>query len=262
MEFFTPQAARYAAWAVAWKFVGYAKNAAHAEAWAIAWDRTAAGEYEEQVRLLRDILGNPFRRATFDPSWLTPDVKALAGNTYQDRAFDRLPVLGDALLDAGCDDEQLIGHCRSEGRATPDPGRPMKKRWFITGVAVLLAVVIGVGFLCSRPHRINQAGFDRITEGMTLREVEEILGRPPGDYTDRRLPDFAMLDGHLDRWEMAEVWLSDEGVVVVVFDKDCRVARKAFIPEGEWPERPWMERIRRVFPAPFRQRGGVADLGP
>jgi hypothetical protein len=115
MEFFTPQVARYAAWAVAWKVVGYAKDAAHAEGWAVAWDRIAAGEYEEQARLLRDILGNPFRRAALNPSWLTPDVMTGAGHIYQDRAFGRLPVLADALLDAGCQDEALIQHCREPG---------------------------------------------------------------------------------------------------------------------------------------------------
>jgi hypothetical protein len=31
------------------------------------------------------------------------------------RAFDRLPVLADALMDAGCDDEDILVHCRGEG---------------------------------------------------------------------------------------------------------------------------------------------------
>jgi hypothetical protein len=32
-----------------------------------------------------------------------------------DRAFERMPILADALMDAGCEDEQIIGHCRSGG---------------------------------------------------------------------------------------------------------------------------------------------------
>lgn len=51
----------------------------------------------------------------FDPRWRTADVMALARGIYEDRAFDRLPVLADALMDAGCEDETILEHCRSEG---------------------------------------------------------------------------------------------------------------------------------------------------
>jgi len=107
--------ARYAAGAVAWKIVGAAKNSTHAASWASAWNQTEADEYEEQVWLLRDILGNPFRPASLGPSWLTPDVITLAGHIYQDRAFCHLPELADALEDAGCHDPDILGHCRGEG---------------------------------------------------------------------------------------------------------------------------------------------------
>lgn len=68
-----------------------------------------------QATLLRDIYGNPFRPIAFDPRWRTADVRGLAEGIYSDRAFDRLPILADALMDAGCAGEQVIGHCRSEG---------------------------------------------------------------------------------------------------------------------------------------------------
>jgi hypothetical protein len=68
-----------------------------------------------QAQLVRDIFGNPFRPANFDPRWRISDVVTLAQAIYDDRAFDRLPILGDALMDAGCDDEQVIGHCRGPG---------------------------------------------------------------------------------------------------------------------------------------------------
>ena len=68
-----------------------------------------------QVALIRDVFGNPFRPVAFDPRWRTADVSALARAIYDDRAFDRLPILADALMDAGCDDEPLIAHCRGPG---------------------------------------------------------------------------------------------------------------------------------------------------
>ena len=63
----------------------------------------------------------PSRRIAFSNSsaaarpWLTPDVVGLARGTYEETAFDRLPLLADALMDAGCDSEDILTHCRSEG---------------------------------------------------------------------------------------------------------------------------------------------------
>ncbi|MBN9122480.1 MAG: hypothetical protein J0I06_25605 [Planctomycetes bacterium] len=58
------------------------------------------------------MLGNPFRPAVFDPAWRTSDVLALTRGIYDDRAFDRMPILADALQDAGCADEDVLNHCR------------------------------------------------------------------------------------------------------------------------------------------------------
>ena len=52
---------------------------------------------------------------TADPSWRTITVGALAHHIYAERAFDRLPILADALLDAGCASEDVLSHCRSDG---------------------------------------------------------------------------------------------------------------------------------------------------
>ena len=45
-------------------------------------------------------------------SWRTSTVVALAKGIYQDRAFDRMPILADALQDAGCTNEDILQHCR------------------------------------------------------------------------------------------------------------------------------------------------------
>jgi hypothetical protein len=100
-----------------------AKEAEDAAADAIDGDGKAAAmaKFEERVRertaqvaMLRDIVGNPFRPVSFLPEWRTSTVISLATGIYQDRAFDRMPILADALQDAGCDNEDIFNHCRSE----------------------------------------------------------------------------------------------------------------------------------------------------
>lgn len=55
------------------------------------------------------------RCVTVQPSWLTADVRALAAGISQEGAFDRLPILADALQEAGCDDADVLNHCRHPG---------------------------------------------------------------------------------------------------------------------------------------------------
>ena len=69
-------------------------------------------ELSAMCDLLRDIFGNPFRPVALDQSWLTSDVLALARGIYDERAFDRMPILADALQDAGCTNEDALNHCR------------------------------------------------------------------------------------------------------------------------------------------------------
>ena len=67
--------------------------------------------------LLRDIIGNPFRPVALDLSWLTSDVLALAHGIYEDRAFGGMPILADALQDAGCANKEVLNHCRDANQA-------------------------------------------------------------------------------------------------------------------------------------------------
>jgi hypothetical protein len=77
--------------------------------------RTSYSElFGEMGVLCRDIFGNPFRPVTFDPSWLTSAVLALASGIFNDRAFDRMPILADALQDADCENEDILNHCRGD----------------------------------------------------------------------------------------------------------------------------------------------------
>jgi hypothetical protein len=73
-------------------------------------------EMNVQAALLRCIFGPlPFRPVALDPAWLTPTVANLAHAIYHDRAFHNLPVLADALEEAGCHDAHILTHCRQPG---------------------------------------------------------------------------------------------------------------------------------------------------
>jgi hypothetical protein len=72
----------------------------------------------KHCHILRDVFGNPFNPVMIDPAWLTWNdhtVPKIAMAIHYDRAFDRLPILADALEDAGCDNADLLSHCRSGG---------------------------------------------------------------------------------------------------------------------------------------------------
>jgi len=61
---------------------------------------------------VRDIFGNPFRRVSFSPQWRTDTAVSLARTMYESRDFSAMPILADALQDAGCENEDVLGHCR------------------------------------------------------------------------------------------------------------------------------------------------------
>jgi hypothetical protein len=97
------------AWAVAFaaqsplpllKIVQYAEGVAagHAAMRALVWD----------------VAGNPFRPVEFDPAWRTETVLALARQMYEAREFNAMPILADALQDAGCASDDLLTHCRAD----------------------------------------------------------------------------------------------------------------------------------------------------
>jgi hypothetical protein len=88
--------------------------------WTLAMIETYSSlESKERVAsctILRDMVGYPFRGpVTFHPHWLTSTVQQLAGLIYKERQFDKMPLLGDALEEAGCDNAEVLQHCRGGG---------------------------------------------------------------------------------------------------------------------------------------------------
>jgi hypothetical protein len=83
-----------------------------------------AEEHRYQASLLREIFGNPFRSVTLGPAGLTPAIKSLADAIYLERAFERMPVLGDALEEAGWNSVEVLAHCR-------EPGEHVRGCWLV-----------------------------------------------------------------------------------------------------------------------------------
>ena len=77
--------------------------------------RRIADERLAQCNLLRDIFGYPFRKMKFDKKWRTDTALSLARQMYDAREFSAMPILADALQDAGCDSDDILDHCRGPG---------------------------------------------------------------------------------------------------------------------------------------------------
>ncbi|VTR93300.1 Uncharacterized protein OS=Sorangium cellulosum (strain So ce56) GN=sce5710 PE=4 SV=1 [Gemmata massiliana] len=89
-------------------------------AWFVSSDdvflRGAAPRYlGRNSDIIRCVFGNPFRSITFLPDWRTSTAVTLAAQMYESRDFGAMPILGDALQDAGCDNEDVLNHCREPG---------------------------------------------------------------------------------------------------------------------------------------------------
>jgi hypothetical protein len=84
-----------------------------------ARDEAERTEWAAQATLLRDIFGLiPFRPVAMARAWKGWNdgiIPKLAQAIYDERAFDRMPILGDALEEAGCTDQDILAHCRSGG---------------------------------------------------------------------------------------------------------------------------------------------------
>jgi len=82
--------------------------------WRNAWTEEAG----QQANLLRDIIGNPFLAVALEETWLHWNEDCLlriARWIYDENRLDGLPVLADALEEAGCDNRAILDHCRAGG---------------------------------------------------------------------------------------------------------------------------------------------------
>jgi hypothetical protein len=90
------------------------QNACRAEWWLERLHLTGLRASEGKVWPQRECFHKKPERL-FDSSWITPTVKQLAAGISQEHAFEQMPILGDALEEAGCSDQEVLQHCRSGG---------------------------------------------------------------------------------------------------------------------------------------------------
>jgi hypothetical protein len=81
-----------------------------------AAERKDKTERKARSELIRDLFGPLlFRAASVDPAWVSSTVSALARNIHEEGGFKQLPILADALEEAGCTDTAILSHCRLPG---------------------------------------------------------------------------------------------------------------------------------------------------
>jgi hypothetical protein len=97
-------------------------SVAHPSAFTAAQRVVRAILPERATHAIQEIIGNPFLPLPTPPAailnWNCGTVVKLAQTIYDEHAFDRLPILADALEDAGCTDQDILAHLRDTGPHT------------------------------------------------------------------------------------------------------------------------------------------------
>ncbi len=96
----------------AWAIAEYGARPPDHNGLSSVFNAKVQGEQSTQCQALRDIFGNPVRPITFSSEWRTDTATAVARQMYGSREFSAMPILADALQAAGCDNTDILSHCR------------------------------------------------------------------------------------------------------------------------------------------------------
>lgn len=111
------------------------------------------------AHLLREQLGNPFQPYRFEPAWRSETALALAAGIDADRAFDRTPILADAVEEAGCDERPMLDHLRG-------PGPHARGCWVLDLILTREPELFSQPPITSTPRRMQLGPFTPPPDGM------------------------------------------------------------------------------------------------
>jgi hypothetical protein len=117
-------AARSAAKAIATRAAGQASSP-RVKDWDGTWNVAYHAARAHQAELIRDIFPPPdhaIRALRLEREWLTSTVMTLAHQADGTGEYSGLPILADALQDAGCDNEFILERCRASLHRAGEPG--------------------------------------------------------------------------------------------------------------------------------------------
>ncbi len=81
-------------------------------------EQAAKAERRAQAALVRDLFGNPYHPAAIEPAcldWNEACIVKMARIIYDERKYQDMAILADALEEAGCDNSEVVNHCRQPG---------------------------------------------------------------------------------------------------------------------------------------------------
>ena len=105
-------------------------------------ETTRVEQSRVMAAVVREVVGNPFRPVEFLPRWRTETAVTLARHIYDRRDYGAMPILADAIQEAGCEVEDVLNHCRD-----PD-ARHVRGCWVLDAV---LSLSEGGARLCAVP---------------------------------------------------------------------------------------------------------------
>jgi len=142
------------------------------------------------ARYLLDLAGNPFKPFRLLPEWRTESVVALATAIDEARSYDKMPALADALLDADCDEEAVLRHCRGTEAHTPDGPAHTRGCWVIDLILSREPAFVAAPPMVPPPPapspsarppagRAPSSGMDRLLRALQAADDDEDDDKPP-----------------------------------------------------------------------------------
>jgi hypothetical protein len=124
--------------------------------------------------------------------------------------------------------------------------------WLAYAACLGLAVFWGVRLLTHR-HRINRESFEKLQVGMSVAEVEAILGVPAGDYATGLYVEVGLRKSFSIHDTLASRWVGDDGVIRVWLNEGGKVL------SCRW-DNIWLANDEETIVCKFRRWLGISSV--